>query len=58
MSDALDTMTGVIPLVVVAGVTMKMTDNLFGQQKRRTVSRKAKKKNSNYVRKARRVLGT
>ena len=57
MSDALDSMTGVIPLVVVAGVATKMTNSLFDTQSRR-VTRKAKKKNSNYVRKARKLLGT
>ena len=57
MSDALDSMTGIIPLVVVAGVATKMTNSLFETQPKRA-TRKAKKKNSNYVRKARKLLGT
>lgn len=57
MSDALDSITGIIPLVVVAGVATKMTNSLFETQPKRA-TRKAKKKNSNYVRKARKLLGT
>ena len=57
MSDALDSMAGVIPLVVVAGVATKMTNSLFDTQPKRS-TRKSKKKNSNYVRKARKLLGT
>jgi hypothetical protein len=57
MSDALDSMTGIIPLVVVAGVATKMTNSLFDQKPKRA-TKKSKKKNNTYIRKARKLLGS
>lgn len=57
MSDSLDALVGVVPVVIVAGVATKMTDKLFDEKPKRYVSKRAKRKNNNYVKKARKLLG-
>jgi hypothetical protein len=55
MSDALDSMLGIIPVVAVAGVSVKMVDSLFNDAKPK---RKRKcNKNQIYLRKAHKLLG-
>ena len=55
MSDALDSMLGIIPVVAVAGVSVKMVDSLFNNSKPK--SRRKHNKNRAYLHKAHKLLG-
>ena len=42
MASGLDAMTGILPVIMVSGVAMKMTERLFPQQQQAQPSRRRK----------------
>ena len=57
IDDAIGATAGIIPLVLVAGVATKMTDNMFGTTTTKRRKKSSKKKSGNYLKQAHKALG-